>query len=125
MAQKNIEFKKNSTEIVERIKKENNIKISSTIYVDKDNEFIWPTITNYKSNGYCHALKTHIAILSDGTIVPCCLDCNGIINLGNIYKDKLDDIIQSNKYKNIQKSFQDRKPVEELCKSCHFKEKIK
>ena len=110
-------------EIVEKIINENNIKINSTIYVDKDNEFEWPTITNDKSNGYCHALKTHIAILSDGTVVPCCLDANGIINLGNIFKQDLDEIINSERYKLLQKSFQDRKPSEELCKSCTFKEK--
>ena len=134
---KNNELDKKSTEIVNKIKEyynlpqeivekiinENNIKIDSTIYVDKDNEFEWPTITNDKSNGYCHALKTHIAILSDGTVVPCCLDANGIINLGNIFKQDLDEIINSERYKLLQKSFQDRKPSEELCKSCTFKEK--
>ena len=134
---KNNELDKKSTEIVNKIKEyynlpqeivekiinENNIKINSTIYVDKDNEFEWPTITNDKSNGYCHALKTHIAILSDGTVVPCCLDANGIINLGNIFKQDLDEIINSERYKLLQKSFQDRKPSEELCKSCTFKEK--
>ena len=112
-----------STEVVEKIKKDNNIKIKSTIYVDKDNEFTWPTINNYISNGYCYALKTLIAILVDGTVVPCCLDSNGIINLGNIYKEDLLNIINSNRYKQLQKSFQDRKPCEELCKSCTYKEK--
>ncbi len=112
-----------STETVDKIKKENNIKINPQIYVDKDNEFIWPTITNHKSCGYCHALKTHIAILVDGTVVPCCLDAEGIINLGNIYNQSLDEIINSTRYQNLQQSFQDRKPCEELCKSCTYKEK--
>ena len=112
-----------STETVEKIKKEQNIKISSTIYVDKDNKFTWPTINNHKSCGYCYALKTQIAILSDGTVVPCCLDAEGLINLGNIFSTSLERIINSEKYQKIQKSFQDRKPIEELCKSCTFKEK--
>lgn len=113
-----------SPETVEKIKKENNIKISSTIYVDKDNEFTWPKITNHKSCGYCYALNTHIAILVDGTIVPCCLDSNGIINLGNIFTDDLESIINSERYQKLLKSFRDRKPSEELCKSCTFKEKL-
>ena len=113
-----------STEIVDKIKNENNIKISSKIYVDKDNEFIWPEITNHKSCGYCYGLNTHIAILVDGTVVPCCLDSNGVINLGNIYKDNLEDIINSDRYQNLLKSFRDRKPCEELCKSCLFKERF-
>lgn len=110
-----------SEEIVEKIKKEKNIKISSTIYVDKDNEFEWPTITNTKSCGYCYALRTHIAILVDGTIVPCCLDSNGKVELGNIFKDDLSKIIVSKKYQTLKKSFQDRKPSEKLCQSCTFK----
>ena len=58
-----------STETVDKIKNENNIKINPQIYVDKDNEFIWPTVNNHKSCGYCYALKTHIGILSNGTVV--------------------------------------------------------
>ena len=112
-----------SPEMVEKIKNENNVKISDAIYVDKDNEFVWPAITNHKSCGFCYALKTHIAILVDGTVVPCCLDSNGQIDLGNIYKDNLEDIINSARYKNLQKSFQDRKPCEKLCQSCTYKER--
>jgi len=113
-----------SQETVDKIKNTNNIKISSTIYVDKDNEFIWPTVNNHKSDGFCYGLSTHIAILVDGTIVPCCLDSNGVIELGNIFNDSLEDIINSNRYQNLLKSLRDRKPCEELCKSCVFKERF-
>ena len=113
-----------SPEIVNKIINENNIKINSHIYVDKDNEFDWPTVNNHKSEGYCYALKTQIGILVDGTVVPCCLDSNGVIDLGNIYKQDLESIINSDRYKNLQKSFQNRKPCEELCKSCTFKERL-
>lgn len=108
---------------VEKLKKEKNVKISSTIYVDKDNEFEWPTINNHKSCGYCHALKTQIAILVDGTVIPCCLDSDGIINLGNIYNETLEEIQSKERYKKLKKSFQDRKPSEKLCQSCTFKER--
>lgn len=113
-----------STETVERIKREKNIKIKSTIYVDKDNEFEWPTINSHKSCGFCYALKTHIAILVDGTVVPCCLDSDGIINLGNIFDKSLEDIINSDRYKSLKESFQKRQPLELLCQSCTFKEKL-
>jgi len=106
---------------VEKLYNENNIKISSTIYVDKDNEFSWPKINNENHTGYCHGLTTQMAILVDGTVVPCCLDSEGIVKLGNIYEDNLEDIIRSNRFQNLKKSFQDRKPCEELCKSCTFK----
>lgn len=137
----NNELDKKSQEIVEKIKNfynldektyknlktKNNIKISSTIYVDKDNEFTWPdNIENELSPlGYCHALKTHIAILVDGTVVPCCLDSNASIPLGNIYDNTLEEIINNERYKNLQRSFQNRKPCESLCRRCTFKDKFK
>ena len=113
-----------SPETVDKIKNTTNIKISSTIYVDKDNEFEWPTVNNHKSEGFCYGLSTHIAILVDGTVVPCCLDSNGVIELGNIFTDSLEDVINSNRYQNLLKSLRDRKPCEELCKSCVFKERF-
>ena len=114
-----------NTEIVDKIKYEKNIKISNNKYVDKDNEFDWPTIeSKHKSNGFCMALKTQIAILCDGTVVPCCLDSNGCINLGNIYKEKIEDIIKSERYNNLKKSFQERKINEELCLKCTYKERF-
>ena len=62
----------------------------------KKNEFIWPNIDNNYLNelGTCYALKDQLAILVDGTVVPCCLDSNGVINLGNIYKQDLEEIIR-------------------------------
>lgn len=118
------EYYQLSPEIVEKLKKEKNIKISSTIYVDKDNEFVWPEISTYQSNGYCYALKTQIAILSDGTVVPCCLDSDGIINLGNIFENDMSEIISSSRYRDLLQSFKSKKPCEALCKSCTFKEKL-
>lgn len=120
------EFYNLSPETVEKINKENNIKISSTIYVDKDNEFIWPEdlLGTKESTGFCHALKTHIAILVDGTVVPCCLDANGYVSLGNIFENSLEEIINSDKYQKLQKSFQDNKPCVKLCKNCTFKLKF-
>ena len=112
-----------SPQIVDKLYKEKNVKISSNIYVDKDNEFIWPTVTEEKSNGYCHALKTHLGILVDGTVVPCCLDASGIINLGSIYTDTLENIMTTERYRKLKKSFQDHIPSEALCASCTYKNK--
>ena len=126
IVEKLIEYYNLSTDKVEKIKTEKNIKISSTIYVDKDNQFIWPNIDDNKNcNGFCQALKKQIGILSDGTVVPCCLDGEGNINLGNIYKESFEDILNKEKTKKLQKSFQDRKPKEKLCLNCTYKNRFK
>ena len=115
-----------SSEIVDKTKKENHIKIRDNLYIDKANEFIWPNIENNYINekGYCYALKDQLAILVDGTVVPCCLDSNGVINLGNIYQNTLEEIINSNRYQEIKKGFLNRRVSEELCKHCSFKERL-
>ena len=62
----------------------------------------------------------HIGILSDGTIVPCCLDSMGIINLGNIYNDELINILESDRVHNMINGFKNCVKNEELCCHCCF-----
>jgi len=78
-----------------------------------DNEF-------YSEEGKCYALKDHIGILVDGTVVPCCLDSLGNINLGNIFNEKLNDIINKDRYQTMINNFKNNKKCEELCKRCNF-----
>ncbi|MDO4996261.1 MAG: SPASM domain-containing protein [Bacilli bacterium] len=114
-----------STDIVDNIYKKNNINIDNNLYIDKDNEFEWPTLnSDVESNGYCFALKTQIAILVDGTVVPCCLDSDGHIPLGNIYKESFKSIIEGDKFITLKKSFEARHPSCELCRKCTFKNKF-
>lgn len=124
--EKIIDYYKLSPETVEKIYNENNVKINSTIYVDKDNEFVWPDDKKDEENqGFCMALKTQVAILVDGTVVPCCLDSNGKVNLGNIYTDSFESIINGKRCLDLKKSFQDRKIVEKLCLNCTYKNRFK
>lgn len=116
-----------SPKVVEKIKNDKHIKIRENLYIDKAEKFIWPDINNdyYNENGTCYALRDQLAILSDGSVVPCCLDSNNIINLGNIYKQNLNDIINSNRYKKMKQAFANHKSIEELCRHCSFKDNLK
>ena len=102
-----------------------NIKIGDYLYVNKDIEFEWPntSLDYYSEEGHCLGLTSHIGILSDGTVVPCCLDASGIINLGSIYTDTLENIMTTERYRKLKKSFQDHIPSEALCASCTYKNK--
>ena len=68
--------------------------------------------------------KDQLAILVDGTVVPCCLDSEAVIKLGNIYEDRLEDILNSKRFQEMRKGFCNRKVTEELCKHCSFKERL-
>ena len=109
----------------ESILKEKSTKIYINTFVDKDNLFEWPDLNNsVDKDGFCYALKTHIGILSDGTVVPCCLDRDGIINLGNIFKESLDDILNKKITKDIIDGFKNNKAVHPLCKKCNFRDRF-
>lgn len=129
---------KNSERILQLINKKYNIdldinglpdntKLSNNVYLSSNKEFVWPDLNNgiYDENGSCYALKQHIGILVDGTIVPCCLDSKGIINLGNIFECSIEDVINSPRFQQMRKGFQNHKKVEALCKTCPIKSGIK
>ncbi len=120
-----IEYYQLSADIVDKLMNEEQIKIDNNTYVNKDNIFVWPEVSDEQnSRGYCYALKTHIGILSDGTVVPCCLDGEGVINLGNIFNDDLEKIFERKRYMNMKKSFGNNELIEDLCKSCTFRERL-
>ena len=102
-----------------------NYTINNHIFINNFHEFIWPDLNNdyYDECGTCYALKDHIGILSNGTIIPCCLDSEGIINLGNIYTDNLEDVLSSDRVINMIDGFNCNKKNEELCKHCLFIDK--
>lgn len=114
-----------SSETVEKLYKESQVKIDDNTFVNKENLFVWPDVDNgFDINGHCYGLSTHIGILSDGTVVPCCLDGNGEIDLGNIFDDDLDKIINSDKYVNLKSGFKDNKSVHALCRNCNFRNRF-
>lgn len=112
--------------ILKEIDEQSNIILRKRLYINKESLFIWPSLENnyYNEVGKCYGLKTHVGILSDGTVVPCCLDSEGIINLGNIFNESFYDIINSNRSQNMIKNFNNNKVCEKLCKKCSFKDKI-
>ena len=100
-------------------------RLDNQILIDFDKYFKWPSLLDEKeTNGYCYGLTSQIAILSNGTVVPCCLDSFGIINLGNLKEKTLKEILFSKKSLDIVQGFQNNLAVEELCKKCTFKNRF-
>lgn len=112
--------------IEEGLGRNNGIKLTERIYLNQDYEFDWPNIeASYLSDkGHCYGLKTQLAILVDGSVVPCCLDEDGTINLGNIFKENLSSILNSKRAVDIKEGFSRCNVVEELCKRCGYRERF-
>jgi radical SAM protein with 4Fe4S-binding SPASM domain len=102
------------------------LKLSNQIYLNQSYEFTWPDLNApyIGETGFCYGLKDQLAILSDGTVVPCCLDGEGIINLGNIKTDTLKNILSSARSIAIQTGFACRNVVEPLCRHCGYRERF-
>lgn len=100
----------------------NGTRIGEKVYIQYGDKFDWPTLEsdNVNENIFCYGLRDQIGILCDGTVVPCCLDNNGEIPLGNIFEDDLGEILASDKAQKIYNSFSNRTACEELCKRCSF-----
>lgn len=97
-------------------------RLSDRVYLSKFHKFVWPDLNNdyYSMNGRCYGLIDHIGILCDGSIVPCCLDGNSQLCLGNIFNDSLDDILKSDKVVGMIDGFRHNYKCEELCRHCSF-----
>lgn len=102
-----------------------NYSVNDNIFINNFHEFVWPDLDNniYDENGTCYGLIDHIGILVDGTVIPCCLDSMGKINLGNIYTETLDNILNCDRVDNMINGFKMNKKCEELCRHCRFIDK--
>ncbi len=112
--------------IEEKISPGRGIKISNKIYLNQDYEFQWPDLKaqEYAVEGFCYGLRNQMAILVDGTVVPCCLDGEGIINLGNIHESDFSQIVAGKRANNLFDGFSRREVVEELCRKCGYRKRF-
>lgn len=104
------------------IKNSRGYRIRDKLFLEWGERFTWPD-KNAPDNGdcvFCHGLGDHFGILSDGTVVPCCLDSDGVITLGNVFREELSDILSSPRAKAIAEGFRRRTAVEDLCRRCGY-----
>lgn len=101
-------------------------RLASKVLLNFDNYFEWPSLSSsHDSDSSCYALKSHIGILADGTVVPCCLDGEGVINLGNLHDISLKEVLNGQRAQNMIEGFAQSKAVEELCRKCSYKDRFK
>ena len=101
------------------------IRLASKILVHFDNYFEWPSLKNERyGDGTCQGLQSHVAVLASGKVVPCCLDCDGIIELGDLHEQSLAEILSSKRALDMLEGFKEGLAVEELCQKCSYKERF-
>lgn len=97
-------------------------RIGQRIYLEHGDKFDWPDLNApIQSNRvFCYGMRDHIGVLCDGTVVPCCLDHEGDVALGNLFQQELPEILDSSRARAIYDGFTTGKPSEELCRRCGY-----
>lgn len=102
-------------------------KIIEKIYLHFDSRFEWPSLDRplQGETGRCHGVKGHVGVHADGTVVPCCLDKEAVIKLGNVFENNLGDILNNERTSRMREGFAQNKLVEDLCKHCSYINRFK
>ncbi len=109
------------------LRRQKSVHIMNRLYLHFDSEFIWPSmeLPVLGTRGTCYGLTSHFGVLVDGTVVPCCLDKEGSIPLGNIQTEDAGQILNSPKAQAILQGFREKKLIEGLCQRCQYIERFK
>ena len=97
-------------------------RLRDKLHLEYGDRFEWPDMTaeDRGSGVFCYGLKDHFAILCDGSVVPCCLDREGAITLGNIFEASADSILSTPRATAMREGFTCRRATEELCRKCGY-----
>ena len=100
--------------------------LAPRVYLEWGERFEWPDLNadDQGQSGFCQGLRDHVGVLWDGTVVPCCLDHEGDIPLGNLYDGSLEDILSSPRARAIYNGFSQSRAAEELCRRCGYRRRF-
>ena len=97
-------------------------RIGERVFLEYGDKFDWPDLAAPEGSDrvFCYGLRDQIGVLCDGTVVPCCLDHEGDIALGNLFRDSMDTILGNSRAKAIYEGFSKKEAAEELCRKCGY-----
>lgn len=100
--------------------------IGNKIFLEPGEKFDWPNLSapEYPGPFFCYGLRDQLGILADGTVVPCCLDHDGDIGLGNAFAQDLEDILKSPRARAIYDGFSEGCAPEALCRRCGYAQRF-
>ena len=102
--------------------KRQGIQIGDKVFLEYGEKFDWPDLQAEEDGGslFCYGLRDQMGVLWDGTVVPCCLDHEGDLALGNLFDQSMEEILDSPRAKAIYDGFTAREAVEPLCRRCGY-----
>lgn len=112
------------TKLIDALTPGQGIPLAPNVFLSQHPRFTWPhsPAPELGNVGFCRGLRDHVAILVDGTVVPCCLDTEADIKLGNIHELPLHEILINPRSSALSAGFSQRRLVEALCRRCSFRQ---
>lgn len=109
--------------IISRAGRTHGITLAPRTFLNFDYLFDWPDLQmpDHGPEGTCYGLRRQLAILADGSVVPCCLDNSGLLTLGNIFSEALTAILEKERSLRIIEGFQNHRINETLCRHCGYR----
>ena len=106
----------------EWVKERLGTRIADRTYLEYGDKFDWPDLTAAEGSNrvFCYGLRDQLGVLCDGTVVPCCLDHEGDLALGNLFTQDLAEILETKRAKAIYEGFSNRTAAESLCRRCGY-----
>lgn len=116
-----------SRETIDSIPNGKGVKLMEQVYLSKSEVFDWPdmALDIIGTQGTCYGLRQQVGILVNGDVVPCCLDGEGVVTLGNIFQDSFENIVTSNRARAMVEGFESKAIVEPLCMRCGYRTRFK
>ena len=107
--------------------KRQGIRIAPNVYLEYGEKFDWPDLQAQEGTEtvFCYGLRDQLGVLCDGSVVPCCLDHEGDLTLGNIFTQEMEEILASPRAKAIYDGFSQKQAVEPLCRRCGYARRFK
>lgn len=102
------------------------MRIRERLFLEWGDRFEWPDmhVPLQSKKVFCYGMRDHFGILCDGTVVPCCLDSDGVIDLGNVFEEDIASILTSTRAKAIKSGFEQGVAAEELCRRCPYAQRF-
>ena len=101
------------------------LTLAERIYLEYGRRFDWPDpAAPERDVRFCMGLRDHVGVLWDGTVVPCCLDADGAVPLGNLFAEDLGEILSSPRARAIYEGFSQGRAAEDLCRRCGYAERF-
>lgn len=96
--------------------------MGENLWLEFGERFEWPDSSGEEQSGdrFCYALRDQVGVLCDGTVVPCCMDHEGELALGNLFECELEEIVTSGAACAIYDGFSRRTAAAPLCRRCGF-----